>query len=125
TPITLKSFLPDELDVAGMPLQKYLARLCAEAITIINAPDFARDIVRLADCRHLISIGTELVETACNAPFEADTTTIASYAIDNLDALATARAVTYTPRVSIGDAASEAIQRMSAVRVAGGGLTGI
>jgi replicative DNA helicase len=125
TPVTLKSFLPGDLDVVGLPLQKYLARLCAEATTIINAPDFAREIVRLADCRHLISIGTELVETARNAPVEADTTTIASCAIDNLDALATARAVNHTPRISIGDAATEAIQRMSAVRVAGGGLTGI
>src|ERR1700733_7079443 len=38
TPITLKSFLPADLDMVGVPLGKYLARLCSFATTIINAP---------------------------------------------------------------------------------------
>src|SRR4051812_20450724 len=45
TPVTMKSFLPAALDIAGMTLGQYLPRLCAEATTIINAPDYARDIV--------------------------------------------------------------------------------
>lgn len=32
-PITLKTYLPAEMDIAGMTLDKYLARLAAEAIS--------------------------------------------------------------------------------------------
>jgi hypothetical protein len=42
TPVTLKSYLPADLDVAGMSLDRYLARLCAEATTVINAADYAK-----------------------------------------------------------------------------------
>src|SRR5437868_2323468 len=38
TAITLKSHLPADLYIAGMSLGQYLARLCAEATTVINAP---------------------------------------------------------------------------------------
>ena len=31
TPVTLKSYLPAEMDIGGMTLNKYLARLAAEA----------------------------------------------------------------------------------------------
>src|SRR4051794_22621126 len=40
TPITLKTFLPTDLDVGGgMNVSQYLARLAAEATTVINAAD--------------------------------------------------------------------------------------
>src|SRR5467141_3164014 len=37
TPITLKTFLPPDIDVAGLTVSQYLARLAAEATTVINA----------------------------------------------------------------------------------------
>jgi hypothetical protein len=42
TPVTLKNYLTADLDIAGMSLDRYLARLCAEATTVINAPDYAK-----------------------------------------------------------------------------------
>jgi replicative DNA helicase len=42
TPVTLKNHLPADLDIAGMSLDRYLARLCAEATTVINAADYAK-----------------------------------------------------------------------------------
>src|SRR6187551_3199236 len=36
SPVTLKTFLPAEIDIAGLTLAQYLARLAAEATTIIN-----------------------------------------------------------------------------------------
>ena len=36
TPVTLKSFLPANLDIVGMPLGKYLARLCSSATTSLT-----------------------------------------------------------------------------------------
>src|SRR5262245_44426189 len=37
SPVTLKTFLPADVDIAGMSVAQYLARLAAEATTIINA----------------------------------------------------------------------------------------
>src|SRR3954464_15615105 len=39
TPVTLKTFLPAETDIGGMTVGQYLARVAAEATTIINAQD--------------------------------------------------------------------------------------
>src|SRR5262245_31482196 len=39
SPVTLKTFLPADADIAGLTLAQYLARLAAEATTIINEVD--------------------------------------------------------------------------------------
>src|SRR5438477_4218111 len=39
TPVTLKTFLPGDTDIAGLSLNQYLARLAAEATTTVNAED--------------------------------------------------------------------------------------
>jgi replicative DNA helicase len=64
TPITLKTFLPPDIDVAGLTVSQYLARLAAEATTVINAADYGRTIYDLALRRALIGIGEDLVNTA-------------------------------------------------------------
>ncbi|MEZ5786736.1 MAG: replicative DNA helicase [Xanthobacteraceae bacterium] len=71
TPITLKTFLPADLDVAGLNASQYLARLAAEATTIINAEDYGRTIYDLALRRALIGIGEEMVNDAYDAPVDA------------------------------------------------------
>ena len=68
TPITLKTFLPSDLDVAGLTASQYLARLAAEATTVINASDYGRTIYDLAIRRALILIGEEVVNAAYDAP---------------------------------------------------------
>src|SRR6266571_2616333 len=67
TPITLKTFLPADLDVAGLTVSQYLARLAAEATTVINAADYGRTIYDLAIRRSLIEIGEAMVNTAYDA----------------------------------------------------------
>ena len=124
TPVTLKSFLPANLDIVGMPLENP-SRLCSSATTVVNAPDFARDIAELAKRRRMITIGSQLIETVQYAAPEATSAAIASEAIDSLDIVATETAKNYTQQVTVGAAANEALERMSAVRAAGGGLTGI
>src|SRR3984957_10744993 len=47
-PVTLKTFLPGDLDIAGMSLNQYLAKLAAEATTIINAVDYGRTVYDLS-----------------------------------------------------------------------------
>jgi replicative DNA helicase len=67
TPITLKTFLPSDLEIAGLTASQYLARLAAEATTVINASDYGRTIYDLALRRALIIIGEELVNAAYDA----------------------------------------------------------
>ena len=69
TPVTLKTFLGDP-DLGGVTVPQYLARLAAEATTIINAEDYGRSIYDLATRRRLIVIGEEVVNTAYDAPVD-------------------------------------------------------
>jgi len=66
TPVTLKTFLGEQ-DLGGMTIPQYLARLAAEATTIINAADYGHSIHDLAVRRDLIQIGEEVVNVAYDA----------------------------------------------------------
>ena len=70
SPVTLKTFLAADLNIAGLSLTQYLARLAAEATTIINAVDYGRTIYDLAIRRDLIQIGEEMVNVAFDAPVD-------------------------------------------------------
>jgi replicative DNA helicase len=70
TPVTLKTFFPAEIDIFGMTPSQYLARLAAEATTIINAQDYGRAIYDLSLRRDLIQIGEEMVNVAFDAPVD-------------------------------------------------------
>jgi replicative DNA helicase len=70
TPITLKTFLPTELDIAGLNGSQYLARLATEATTVINAGDYGRTIYDLSLRRALIGIGEVMVNVAYDAQVE-------------------------------------------------------
>jgi replicative DNA helicase len=69
SPITLKTFLGDH-DLGGVTVPQYLARLAAEATTVINAADYGRVIYDLAIRRSLIGIGEDLVNVSYDAPVE-------------------------------------------------------
>ena len=69
TPITMKTFLGDQ-DLGGLTVSQYLARLAAEATTVINAEDYGRTIYDLAVRRNLINIGEDMVNVAYDAPVE-------------------------------------------------------
>jgi replicative DNA helicase len=71
TPVTLKTFLPTDRDIAGLTVNQYLARLAAEATTIINAEDYGRTVYDLAVRRGLIAIGEDVVNAAYDAPVDA------------------------------------------------------
>src|SRR5436309_15814615 len=70
SPVTLKTFLPADADIAGLTLPQYLARLAAEATTINNAADYGRAIYDLATRRELIQIGEDMVNVAFDAPVD-------------------------------------------------------
>ena len=70
TPVTLKTFLPGDLDIAGLNVNQYLARLAAEATTIINPQDYGRTVYDLSVRRDLIAIGEDMVNLAYDAPVD-------------------------------------------------------
>jgi replicative DNA helicase len=70
TPVTLKTFLPSDQDIAGLTINQYLARLAAEATTIINAEDYGRIVYHLSIRRALIGIGGDIVNLAYDAPVD-------------------------------------------------------
>ncbi len=70
TPVTLKTFLEANADLGGITVSQYLARLAAEATTIINAQDYGRTIYDLFTRRQLIILGEEVVNHAYDAPVD-------------------------------------------------------
>lgn len=70
SPITLKTFLEHSGDVAGLTPSQYLARMAAEATTVINAEDYGRNIYDLAIRRNLVLIGEDMVNIAYDAPVD-------------------------------------------------------
>ncbi len=63
TPVTAKTHLPDEL-MENVTMAQYLARLAAEATTVLNAYDYGQSIYDLSLQRALIQIGEAMVDTA-------------------------------------------------------------
>src|SRR6185369_1522034 len=61
---------PADVDIAGLTISQYPARLAAEATTVINAEDYGRTIYDLAIRRSLIIIGEDLVNVAYDAPID-------------------------------------------------------
>ena len=53
-----------------MTVAHYLARLAAEAVTVINAADYGRAIYDLATRRALITVGEDMVNIAYDAPVD-------------------------------------------------------
>src|SRR5664279_3580040 len=70
TPVTIKTFLPADLAIGDINLAQYLARLAAEATTIVNAEDYGRSVYDLAIRRALITIGEDMVNVAYEAPVD-------------------------------------------------------
>ncbi|MEM1307101.1 MAG: DnaB-like helicase N-terminal domain-containing protein, partial [Pseudomonadota bacterium] len=65
TPITLRTFFENyEAIDDSLTVPQYLARLAANATTVLNAADYGRTVYDLATRRMLISIGTDMVGTA-------------------------------------------------------------
>ncbi len=71
SPATMRTFLGEHaLGDSGVTVPQYLARLAAEATTVINAADYGRAIYDLATRRTLINIGEDIVNTAYDSPID-------------------------------------------------------
>jgi replicative DNA helicase len=127
SPVTLRTFLPADVRVGDMGLREYVAAVCAEATTIINAPDFARIVRDLADRRLIIEVGAELQMSK-----ERENLTLAAWAVDYLDGIVAAQSMNDAPAVDMKqavvraiDAAAHAFQQDGKVRGVPYGLAGL
>ncbi len=67
SPITVKTFLATDRNVGNLTVSQYLARLAAEATTVVNAPDYARIVRDLCIRRHLIAAAEDCAIAAKTA----------------------------------------------------------
>src|SRR5262245_10164919 len=123
-PVTIKTFLPADEKVGDMTMAQYLARLAAEAVTVINAADYGRAIYDLATRRALITVGEDMVNIAYDAPVDMSPQEQIEDAERRLFELAE------TGRYdggfeSFSDAIKTAVDMASAAYQADGGLSGI
>jgi len=121
-PITVRTFIPDGLQIdPNTTIKQYVARLAAAATTIINAPDYAQTIRDMADRRRLASVGEELLVRRDPLGVER----LAAEAIARLDAVIVARTRHHTPQVNMSQAVGRALDAASEAYQRGGEISGI
>lgn len=124
SPITLKSSLPDIEVVRNLPLGKYLARLSAEAVSTILAPDYARTLRELSNRREMIALAEFLTEAAGQGKGDIDPAI--SDAIGRLDTMLSGSGGRSSLRaVTAGEAMTEAVDIAARAYQNDGQITGV
>lgn len=110
--------------IDGLTVGEYIARLAAEATTVVNGPDFARVIAENADRRRLIlcaegmAADAQIIEGESPAALAVD-------CIAELDAIAGRNAGEHVKAASFASAAERSIARMQEAMANAGKITGI
>lgn len=104
SPVTVKPFLPSDHDIGGVTVSQYLARLAAEATTIINSRDFAQVIRDLYDMRCIGEIGEQLRPRGGVDPVEQ-----ASWGVEHLDGIVSGRALASVRAMTMPQAIARAV----------------
>ena len=130
SPLTVKTYLGDHDLGGGLTIPRYLARLAAEATTIINAPDYAAMVAELHARRALIGVAAEIEAQAYDPPAAMRVERLIEGAESALMDLRT-RSLSHsaTTRITAVDAADELLTKVDRVRagetVPMGSTTGI
>lgn len=120
TPLTVVGFFDAAMQIGQLTLNQYVARLAAEAVTIVHAPDYAGIIRDHADKRRLASVASTLLDPAIIDPAKA-----AAAAIDDLDAVATSRQINLTPTVSSAESVTHALDAIAGAYQREGRISGV
>ncbi|WP_257168741.1 DnaB-like helicase C-terminal domain-containing protein [Bradyrhizobium sp. SRS-191] len=112
-----------DADIGGLTVSQYLARLAAEATTIINAPDFARLIAEYADRRRLADVASSL--TAATKSSDSGPAMLATDCIEQLDAIAARYSAGHVAPVSAAVASERSVERMQSAMANTGKVTGV
>lgn len=126
TPITLKPKLPSNLDIAGMSPVEYMARLTAEATTIVCAPDYAKTIREAWAARQVVE-ATEATAEAVAQP-DANVKAAIATALADLDRIRADLDDKGVGRQPIADCLTDVLLRVDAIkegRLEPGATTGL
>jgi replicative DNA helicase len=113
------------VDILGLPLSVFVSRLCREATTGVNVPDFAkvvRDWWERRQMQAVLQSGLELIKFA---PIQVLPAEIRNETIEQLDAISSNQIPQTIRAVTIGDAAREAMTNLSDAIQRNGQLAGI
>jgi len=102
-------------DLGGVTVSEYLARLQGAATTIINAPDYAREIRHAAMMRRVLFAARDAV-VAMSSGRVNDPSSYAASMIEELDDIASAAKASNVRRVSLGEASRSVLAHIEAVR---------
>lgn len=105
--------------IGSLTAGQYVARLAAEATTVINARDYAALIRDFADQRKLAAIGAGLRHET-----KIDPHALAAEAIERLDMIVAARTNTGTPGLSMREAVVRAVDDIASAYQRDGALSG-
>jgi replicative DNA helicase len=119
-PIIVRSFLPNDVIAPNVTTRQYLARLAAEATTIINAPEYARLIRELADRRRLSEIAHALMPADASHP-----ASLASEAISALDMVVAASSENGAPSLDMRAAMARAVDAAAVAYQNDGHIIGV
>ncbi len=124
SPVTLKTFFERDETLVEIGGASYLARLAANATTIINAEEYGRTVYELAMRRRLIAIGTDVVNDSYDTPVDTTSRELIERAEQNLYEIAETGKYGqgFQP---FGIALTEAIDMAAAAYQRDGGLSGI
>ena len=108
----------------GMTISHYLARLATEATTVIGARDYAATVHELADMRRIGEVADRLKLHTNNAG-AVSPADVARESIEALDRIVAANSDSAAPRVSAGQAATAAFERMVRTKDSGKPIVGV
>lgn len=98
--------------VGGLTTGEYIALLAANAVTVVNAPDYARIIAEAANYRRLKAAGDTLAQRATAGYAAGTPAQVASSVITDLDDVITATATKGNRRVWLSEAVDAAHEAM-------------
>jgi len=98
-------------DLGGVTVGQYLARLGAEATTIVNAPHYAKAVREASRMRRLLATA-KAAQAAMSTGGVVDPSGYAAQMIEDLDDIASGALAEHTRRISIGQSAAGVIARV-------------
>lgn len=105
--------------VGFITVDDYIARLAANATTVVNAPDFARIISDAAKYRSMVETGERLIQRASHGYAGGPLAQTAIEAVNDLDDIVTSTARSNVRRVTAGQAVEKLTTHLSARRETG------
>lgn len=125
-PVTLGASFGSGEIAPGVTVARYLARLCAEATTVIRAPAYAAELIALAGRRKLIAIADETRAAALDPPAGAGVDHLLDDAEEQLAQLRSSAPTQVVTRGSAGafaDALLDEVDDLRAGAIAKAGVT--